>query len=126
MARFVERNQYDWFSTIWKLAIFVAVVLFAILVVYPWKGFLPTFILIIAGLWMYISLISRTSGYICAELRQGLPGAHHRQLLHDLERRQEPGRHLLQLQEADLPPLRQEHQGAAGQARRAARGQGHG
>jgi len=66
VARFVQRNQSDWFSTLWKLAIFVAVVLVAILVVYPWKGFLPTFILIVAGLWMYISLISRTSGYICA------------------------------------------------------------
>ena len=120
MARFVERNQYDWFSTIWKLAIFVAIVLFAILVVYPWKGFLPTFILILAGLWMYISLISRTSGYVCASCGKAVPGADDGQLLHDLERRQEPGRHLLQLQEADVPPLRPEHQGAAGQARRRA------
>jgi DNA-directed RNA polymerase subunit RPC12/RpoP len=67
VARFVERNQYDWFSTIWKLAIFVGVVLLAILVVYPWKGFWPMFILILAGLWMYISLISRTSGYVCGK-----------------------------------------------------------
>jgi len=67
VARYVERSQHDWFSTFWKLAIFVAVVLVAILVVYPWKGFLPTFILIIAGLWMYISLISRTSGYVCGK-----------------------------------------------------------
>jgi DNA-directed RNA polymerase subunit RPC12/RpoP len=66
VARFVERNQYDWFSTLWKLAIFVGIVAFAIVVVYPWRGFLPTFILIVAGLWMYISLISRTSGYVCA------------------------------------------------------------
>ncbi|MGE5229741.1 MAG: hypothetical protein ACM3MJ_08485, partial [Deltaproteobacteria bacterium] len=67
MARYVERSQHDWFSTFWKLAVFVAVVLVAILVVYPWKGFLPTFLLIIAGLWMYISLISRTSGYVCGK-----------------------------------------------------------
>jgi len=67
VARFVERNQYDWFGTIWKLAIFVGVVLLAILVVYPWKGWLPTIILILAGLWMYISLISRTSGYVCGK-----------------------------------------------------------
>ena len=67
MARFVERDRYDRFSTIWKLAIFVAIVLVAILVVYPWKGFLPTSILILAGLWMYISLVSRTSGYVCAK-----------------------------------------------------------
>ena len=67
MARYVERNQHDWFSTFWKLAIFVGIILLAILVVYPWKGFWPMFILIIAGLWMYISLISRASGYLCAK-----------------------------------------------------------
>jgi predicted RNA-binding Zn-ribbon protein involved in translation (DUF1610 family) len=67
VARFVERTHHDWFSTIWKLAIFVAVILLAILVVYPWKGFLPMFILILAGLWMYISLISRSSGYVCGK-----------------------------------------------------------
>jgi len=67
LARYVERNRYDWFSTFWKLAIFVGVILLAILVVYPWKGFWPMFILIIAGLWMYISLTSRASGYLCAK-----------------------------------------------------------
>jgi DNA-directed RNA polymerase subunit RPC12/RpoP len=67
VARFIERTRYDWFSTIWKLGLFVAIVLFALLVIYPWKGFLPTFILIIAGLWMYISLVSRKSGYVCAK-----------------------------------------------------------
>jgi DNA-directed RNA polymerase subunit RPC12/RpoP len=67
VARFVERSQHDWFSSIWKLAIFVGIILLAILVVYPWKGFLPMFILIIAGLWMYISLVSRSSGYLCGK-----------------------------------------------------------
>jgi predicted RNA-binding Zn-ribbon protein involved in translation (DUF1610 family) len=67
VARFVERSQHDWLSSIWKLAIFVGIILLAILVVYPWKGFLPMFILIIAGLWMYISLVSRSSGYLCGK-----------------------------------------------------------
>jgi hypothetical protein len=67
VARYVERTQHDWFSSIWKLAIFVGVILLAILVVYPWKGFLPMFILILAGLWMYISLVSRSSGYLCGK-----------------------------------------------------------
>jgi len=65
LARFVERNAYDWFSSLWKLGLFVAVILVAILVVYPWKGFLPTFLLIVAGLWMYVMLQSRSSGYLC-------------------------------------------------------------
>jgi DNA-directed RNA polymerase subunit RPC12/RpoP len=67
VARYVDRNQYDWFSTIWKLAIFVAVIVVALSVVLPWKGWVPTILLILAGLWMYISLISRTSGYVCAK-----------------------------------------------------------
>jgi DNA-directed RNA polymerase subunit RPC12/RpoP len=67
MARFIDRSRYDWFGTVWKLALFVGVVVFALLVLYPWKGFLPTFILIVAGLWMYISLVSRKSGYLCAK-----------------------------------------------------------
>jgi predicted RNA-binding Zn-ribbon protein involved in translation (DUF1610 family) len=67
LARYVERNRYDWFNTFWKLAIFVGIILLAILVVYPWKGFWPMFILIVAGLWMYISLLSRSSGYLCAK-----------------------------------------------------------
>ncbi len=67
MARFVERNRYDWFRTIWKLAIFVGIVLIAIEFVLPSRGWLPTIILILAGLWLYISLISRTSGYVCAK-----------------------------------------------------------
>jgi DNA-directed RNA polymerase subunit RPC12/RpoP len=65
LARFIERTKYDWWSTTWKLAIFLAIVLFAILVIYPWRGFLPTFLLILAGLWMYVSLVSRRSGYRC-------------------------------------------------------------
>lgn len=67
MARFVDRSRYDWFNTLWKLAVFVGVVLFAVLVVYPWRGFWPTFILLLAGLWMYVSLVSRSSGYVCGK-----------------------------------------------------------
>jgi DNA-directed RNA polymerase subunit RPC12/RpoP len=67
VARFVDRSKYDWWDTTWKLTIFVAIVVFAVAVVYPWRGFLPTFLLIMAGLWMYVSLVSRKSGYRCAK-----------------------------------------------------------
>ncbi len=66
MARYIERTSYDWWSTIWKLAVFVGLIVFAILVIYPWRGFLPTFLIVMASLWMYISLVSRGSGYRCA------------------------------------------------------------
>ena len=65
MARFVNRSKYDWWNTTWKLVLFVAIMLFAIIVIYPWRGFWPTFLLIIAGLWMYVGLLSRKQGYAC-------------------------------------------------------------
>jgi len=67
VARFIERTRHDWFDTLWKLGVFVAVVLVALLVIYPWRGFLPTLLLILAGLWMYIGLVSRKSGYVCGK-----------------------------------------------------------
>ena len=65
MARFVERNRRDWFSTIWKLAIFIGMLLFSLLVIYPSRGLLPTVLLLIVSLWTYLALVSRESGYLC-------------------------------------------------------------
>jgi DNA-directed RNA polymerase subunit RPC12/RpoP len=67
VARYVERTRYDWFGTIWKLATFVAIVLFAIFVIYPWRGFLPTLLVIVLGLWTYVRLITRSTGYVCGK-----------------------------------------------------------
>lgn len=67
MPRFIERSSYDWWGTIWKLALFVGVIVFAIAVVYPWRGFLPTLLLILAGTWMFVSLMSRRTGYVCGK-----------------------------------------------------------
>lgn len=66
MARYIERNRHDWFGTVWKLAVFLGVALVAILVVYPWRGFWPTLLLILGGLWVYVGLLSRATGYVCA------------------------------------------------------------
>lgn len=66
MARFIERSSHDWVATLWKSAVFIGVVVFAVVVVYPWRGFLWTFLLVLAGLWMYVSLLSRNTGYRCA------------------------------------------------------------
>ncbi len=65
MARFIERSSHDWVGTVWKSAVFVAIVGFAIAVVYPSRGFLWTFLIIMAGLWGYVSLMSRKTGYRC-------------------------------------------------------------
>lgn len=66
MARFIERTKYDWWSTIWKLGLFVVIVIVAMTVVYPWRGFWATFLLMLAGLWMYVALVSHSTGYRCA------------------------------------------------------------
>lgn len=65
MARFIERDRYDWWGTTWKLLAFVVVVVLAITLVYPARGFWPTFLLILAGVWMLVSLMSRQTGYRC-------------------------------------------------------------
>lgn len=70
MARFIERTRHDWFRTTVSLLVFIGVVVFAIGVVYPWRGFLPTFLLIVAGVWMYISFSSRRYGYRCAKCKR--------------------------------------------------------
>jgi DNA-directed RNA polymerase subunit RPC12/RpoP len=67
VARFIERNQYDWFSTIWRLALMLAVVLLAVFVVYPWKGLGYTAVLVVLGLWVEVLLYSRATGYVCAK-----------------------------------------------------------
>ena len=66
MARFVERNRYDWWATILRLAVFVGFISFSVLVIYPWRGFLTTFILIVASLWLYVTVVTRGFGYRCA------------------------------------------------------------
>jgi DNA-directed RNA polymerase subunit RPC12/RpoP len=65
VARFIDRDRYDWWGTLWRLLAFIAVVVFALAVVYPWRGALPTVLLILAGLWMYVGLSARRMGYRC-------------------------------------------------------------
>jgi DNA-directed RNA polymerase subunit RPC12/RpoP len=66
VARFVDRSRHDWWSTLWKLAIFVGMILVAVVWIYPWRGFLPTAIMILLAIWMYVSLQTRRTGYVCA------------------------------------------------------------
>ena len=67
MARFVERSERDWFGSLWKLAIFVGMLLFCIGYVLPHRGVVWTVILVIASLWTYLALVSRDRGYVCAK-----------------------------------------------------------
>lgn len=67
MARFVERSQSDWVSTLWKLAVFVGMLIFTLGYVYPHRGIAWTIVLLVASLWTYLSLVSRGRGYVCAK-----------------------------------------------------------
>ena len=66
MARFIERTRYDWWNTTWKLAVFVLLIVFALLVVYPWRGWFPTLLMVVLSLWLYIRLMSQRTAYRCA------------------------------------------------------------
>jgi DNA-directed RNA polymerase subunit RPC12/RpoP len=67
LARFIERSTRDWWTTTWKLALLIAMLAFAVLVIYPWRGFLATFLVIIVTIWTYVSFGARKSGYRCAK-----------------------------------------------------------
>jgi hypothetical protein len=64
VARLIPR-QSDWWGTTWKLLLFLAVILFAITVIEPRRGMFWTILIIMAGLWMFISLMSQKGGYKC-------------------------------------------------------------
>jgi DNA-directed RNA polymerase subunit RPC12/RpoP len=64
VARFIPR-QTDWWGTVWKLLLFIAVIVFAVMVIEPRRGMFWTVVLIIGGLWMFIALNTSKTGYQC-------------------------------------------------------------
>ena len=66
MARFIERTKYDWWSATWKLAVFIAMIVFSIAVIYPWRGLLWTAVMVILSLWLYVRLVTQRTAYKCA------------------------------------------------------------
>lgn len=64
MARFIPR-QTDWWGTLWKFFVFLAVIVVAIVVVEPRRGWVWTIVFILGGLWVFVGLMSRTTGYRC-------------------------------------------------------------
>lgn len=65
MARSTARPKPTWWPFTWKLLIFIFYAFFVMLVVYPYHGFLPTILLILAGLWAFVSLVV-SRAYRCA------------------------------------------------------------
>jgi DNA-directed RNA polymerase subunit RPC12/RpoP len=66
VARYIERSKYDWWGSTWKLLAFIALVVVAITVVYPWRGMFPTVLIVLLSLWLYIRLMTQRTGYKCA------------------------------------------------------------
>ena len=67
MARYIERSKYDWWGTIWRLAVFVGLMTVAIVVIYPSRGVYPTLMMVLFSLWVYVRLMSARTGYRCAK-----------------------------------------------------------
>lgn len=63
----MERTRYDLWSTIWKLLVFFGFVVIALTIVRPRYGLVLTVLVILAGLWTYVSLVSRGTGYRCGK-----------------------------------------------------------
>ena len=66
MARFIERSRYDWWGTVWKLLIFLGMITFSIVVIYPWRGALWTGIMVIFSIFLYVRLMTQRTAYKCA------------------------------------------------------------
>jgi len=64
VARFIPW-QTDWWGTLWKLLVFLAVIIGAILVIEPRRGWAWTIVFILGGLWVFVGLVSRRTGYKC-------------------------------------------------------------
>lgn len=67
VARYIERTKYDWWGTIWRFAVFVGLISFAIIVIYPWRGLALTLMMVVLSLWLYTRLMSGRLGYRCAK-----------------------------------------------------------
>jgi predicted RNA-binding Zn-ribbon protein involved in translation (DUF1610 family) len=66
LARFIERTKYDWWSTTWKLAVFITLIVFALEVIRPWRGWSWTLVMMVLSLWIYVRLMTARTGYQCA------------------------------------------------------------
>jgi hypothetical protein len=65
VARYIDRNRYDWLNALWKLAVFVGIAAVAIFVVYPSRGVFWAFAMVLFAAWVFVSLMARSSAYRC-------------------------------------------------------------
>jgi len=66
LARYIERTKYDWWSTTWKLAVFILLIVFAVAVILPARGWFWTSVLVLLSLWLYVRLMTQRTAYKCA------------------------------------------------------------
>jgi predicted RNA-binding Zn-ribbon protein involved in translation (DUF1610 family) len=67
LARYIERTKYDWWSTTWKLAVFILLIVFAVAVILPSRGWVWTSVMVLLSLWLYVRLMTRRTAYKCAD-----------------------------------------------------------
>jgi len=66
LARYIERTRYDWWSTTWKLALFILLIVFAVAVILPLRGWFWTSVMVLLSLWLYVRLVTQRTAYKCA------------------------------------------------------------
>jgi predicted RNA-binding Zn-ribbon protein involved in translation (DUF1610 family) len=66
LARFIERTKYDWWSSVWKLAVFIGMIVVSVTVIYPWRGPWWTAVMVLLSLWLYVRLMTQRTAYKCA------------------------------------------------------------
>jgi len=70
VARYRERLYTDWKRTTLQLAFFVAIVLFAILVIEPRRGALWAILFVVGGSWIMAGLFLRQNAYRCGKCKR--------------------------------------------------------
>lgn len=70
MARYRERLYTDWKRTMFQLAFFAGLVLFAIFVIEPRRGAVWALLFVVGGSWIMAGLFLRNNAYRCGKCKR--------------------------------------------------------
>jgi len=70
VARYRERLYTDWKRSALQLAFFAGIVLFAIFVIEPRRGFLWALLFVVGGSWIMAGLFLRQNAYRCGKCKR--------------------------------------------------------
>lgn len=70
VARYRQRQWYDWKTTVVGVSLLTAVVLFSVLVIEPRRGPIWAILFVAAGAWMLTTLFMRRNAYRCGKCKK--------------------------------------------------------